>query len=43
MTPEKLSSALTETFADQLESVNVDFNEVTIEVTPANLIELLDR
>ena len=43
MTPEKLSSALTETFADQLESVNVDFNEVTIEVTPANLIEVCTK
>jgi NADH-quinone oxidoreductase subunit C len=43
MTPEKLSSQLSETFGNLLEANSIAKNEVTIEVTPANLIEVCQR
>ncbi len=43
MTPEVLSTQLTESFGNLLESNVIDRGEVTIEVTPANLIEVCQR
>ena len=39
MSPEKLSAALAEAFGDLIEDSKLEYNEVTIQVSPKNLIE----
>ncbi|MEL0037232.1 MAG: NADH-quinone oxidoreductase subunit C, partial [Gammaproteobacteria bacterium] len=43
MSPEKLSAALAEAFGDLIEDSKLEYNEVTIQVSPKNLIEVAER
>lgn len=43
MTPQALSTALTDTFGDLIESIKVDFEEVTIDVAKENLVEVCQK
>ena len=43
MSPEKLSAALAESFGELIEDSKLEYNEVTIQVSPKNLIEVAER
>lgn len=43
MSPEKLSAALAEAFGDLIEDSKLEYNEVTIQVSRKNLIEVAER
>lgn len=43
MTPSQLNDRLAEVFGEKLADAKVEFGEVTIEVTPANLIEVCQQ